>query len=60
MQTSFCVLITAILFGPWYFGLNKPKFLFTLDLDEKLYKFDKNIIAIDGFDDYYKEFGYKD
>ena len=33
---------------------------FTPDMGQKLYKFDKKIIAIKGFDDYYKRFDYND
>jgi hypothetical protein len=33
---------------------------FSIDLDWKLYKFDKKVIALEKLDDYHNEFGYKD
>lgn len=33
---------------------------FATNLGQKLYKFGKKVIAVDGVDDYYNEFGYKD
>ncbi len=33
---------------------------FSVDFGWKLYKFGKKIIAIEQFDDYHNEFGYKD
>jgi len=49
----------AILSGRWGIWITEPFFVF-VGFGLKIIQIQKKIIAIDGFDDYYKEFSYKD
>ena len=48
------------LFSAILIAFNRLTCVILSNLDWKLYKFDKKVIAIEKLDDYHNEFGYKD